>query len=121
MTPRRLVALILAAVFPACNAPNAGDPTNDSPGLIHFASLQLKSVVRPGPLAKAHAGLDHPEYCGSCHHPTRGLTDQLCLDCHTDLAKRMAGKIGKHSAYAGKCYECHKEHRGLGHNLNELN
>ncbi len=114
---RRLItAFLLAVVFAACAGPPAGDPTAVSPGLVRRAAYQLRALVRPGPLAKAHAGLDHPRDCASCHDPVRGLTDRRCLDCHTDLAKRMAAKIGPHSAYTGPCRECHDEHRGRAHN-----
>lgn len=107
----RILVIALLSMSLSC----AGD-SSDSEGPVRLAANQMKSLVRPGPLAKAHAGLDHPEDCGACHHPTRGLTDQLCLDCHTDLAKRMSARIGPHSAYSGRCYECHTEHRGLAHN-----
>jgi hypothetical protein len=70
----------------------------------------------PGPLAHQHANLEGLENCSKCHDEQKGLAARLCLDCHTELAPRVAKEIGFHGRLpAGKrqdCQSCHPDHRG---------
>ncbi|MBI2376057.1 MAG: hypothetical protein HYV07_18835 [Deltaproteobacteria bacterium] len=69
----------------------------------------------PGPLSEAHAELDNRDGCGKCHELGRGVTNLLCLDCHTHepLKDAIARKEGLHATFGKKaCRTCHVEHKG---------
>lgn len=72
----------------------------------------------PGPLSRAHAGLEGLEKCTRCHEENKGLSARLCLDCHTELRARVAKGTGFHgrmpAAKKQDCASCHPDHRGLG-------
>ena len=76
-------------------------------------------VLSPGPLARAHAKLEGDQNCGKCHSSGRQVSAQLCLGCHTDLAKRIGERTGLHGrAYRGQaCESCHVEHIGVNARL----
>jgi len=71
----------------------------------------------PGPLARPHAALEGLEKCVKCHEEQKGLSARLCLDCHTELAPRIAKGAGFHgrlpAAKRQECQACHPDHRGL--------
>ena len=71
----------------------------------------------PGPLARPHAALEGLETCTKCHEEQKGLSARLCLDCHTELAPRIAKGAGFHgrlpAAKRQECQACHPDHRGL--------
>ena len=71
----------------------------------------------PGPLARPHTQLEGLEKCNKCHQEQKGLSARLCLDCHTELAGRVAKGAGFHgrlpAAKRDACQGCHPDHRGL--------
>ena len=71
----------------------------------------------PGPLARPHASLEGLEKCSKCHAEQKGLSAKLCLDCHTELAGRVAKGSGFHgrlpAAKKEACQGCHPDHRGV--------
>ena len=71
----------------------------------------------PGPLARPHSGLEGLEKCAKCHQEQKGLAAKLCLDCHTEVAARIAKGAGYHgrlpAAKRDVCQACHPDHRGL--------
>ncbi len=75
-----------------------------------------RAQIAPGPLSRAHADLDSVTKCTSCHDP--GTRRLKCLDCHTEIRRRIEAKTGFHSrAYKSSvdetdCARCHAEHRG---------
>jgi len=75
--------------------------------------------ISPGPLSRAHKSLDGPTHCTDCHKRGGGEAEFKCLECHTEIASRIAAKRGLHAAYhipAGssqECARCHSEHNGL--------
>ena len=84
-------------------------------GLVAATSLTLLAAsafavsTSPGKLAQSHAKLDTK--CGKCHDPVKGVTDQLCLDCHKEAkTSRFHSKMAKDSGK--KCGTCHRDHRG---------
>jgi hypothetical protein len=70
----------------------------------------------PGPLARAHAGIDGPTNCFQCHEPRKSTTAARCLACHDALGARIAAGRGFHGRMdAGRraqCGACHAEHGG---------
>lgn len=83
-----------------------------------FAPAGAMGQLSPGPLARAHASLDGPLHCASCHKLGKGGTDLKCLDCHKEIAQRLAARRGFHAsilkvgATSRDCVPCHSDHNG---------
>lgn len=71
-------------------------------------------LVSPGKLSAPHAELEGLRRCTDCHRlRERGIANDLCLDCHTDLRTRIAESRGFHATVGDRsCAECHKDHFG---------
>ena len=71
----------------------------------------------PGPLARAHSSLEGIDNCARCHEEQKGLAARLCLDCHTEVQRRLANNAGFHgrlpAAKRDDCQACHPDHRGV--------
>jgi hypothetical protein len=82
----------------------------------HTAAAQsVETLVMPGELIRGHVDLESE--CSSCHKPfKRAEQNQLCLDCHEDVAAdatRGAGFHGKSEAVDDSpCATCHTDHEG---------
>ena len=74
--------------------------------------------ISPGPLTGAHQELEGATQCATCHSFGIGQRALKCLDCHTEIAGRLAAKQGYHSKeYRAAenqldCARCHLEHNG---------
>ncbi|MEE8410294.1 MAG: cytochrome c3 family protein, partial [Myxococcota bacterium] len=70
--------------------------------------------VAPGPLGTVHKTWDNSDGCTKCHKLGGGVTDFLCLSCHShqDLKKAIEEKHGLHATFKQPCIECHDEHKG---------
>jgi hypothetical protein len=81
-----------------------------------FAGLAF-AQVSPGPLSRAHQPLNGASNCTACHKFGSAATLK-CLDCHGEIAKRMAARTGLHATYnisqgsSNECARCHSEHNG---------
>jgi hypothetical protein len=75
------------------------------------AAQDLDSLISPGALSRAHAGLAGLSNCTSCHSPGEGVTDERCLACHTDLDARVRARRGFHRDKT-RCVSCHVDHQG---------
>lgn len=81
--------------------------------LVSFSHAQIS----PGPLSRAHQSLNGAANCTSCHQLGRQRTLK-CLECHTEIATRIAVKKGLHATYnikpgsSRECASCHSEHNG---------
>ena len=81
-----------------------------------FFSMHASAQLAPGPLSKAHSFLNGAANCTSCHR--LGGQATKCLECHTEIAARIAAGRGMHARVAGKtagsqsCSTCHSEHNG---------
>ncbi len=72
-------------------------------------------LFSPGPLAKPHAALEGVSNCVRCHEAGDKVTQSLCLDCHKELAPRVAKHTGFHGRLTEEkraCERCHKDHQG---------
>lgn len=80
------------------------------------ASADLRSLVAPGKLARAHADLENR--CDACHVPFKGIPDSACLGCHDRTAARIQEGRGPHAVWTRpgpqqkKCVACHGDHKG---------
>jgi len=76
-----------------------------------------RGQISPGPLSRAHQSLNGTANCTSCHQLGRERTFK-CLECHTEIAARIAAKKGLHARYninpgsSQECARCHSEHNG---------
>ena len=72
--------------------------------------------ISPGELSKVHAHLEGMTNCTKCHILGKKVSNQKCLDCHTELKSRIELKKGYHASIEirGKeCVTCHSDHHGL--------
>ena len=88
-----------------------------------FCAVDMVAQMSPGPLSKAHHDLEGPLQCAKCHVFGAGTPQLRCLDCHQEIARRLAEKRGYHAAQvkpgsgSNDCARCHSEHNGLNHRL----
>jgi len=82
-----------------------------------FLSSRGSAQISPGPLSRAHQSLNGTTNCSSCHK-FGGQATLKCLDCHTEIASRVAAHRGLHATYniapnsSQECARCHSEHNG---------
>ncbi|HET7871824.1 MAG TPA: cytochrome c3 family protein, partial [Terriglobales bacterium] len=78
---------------------------------------RLQAQISPGPLSKAHQSLSGVTQCTSCHKLGTGGALK-CLECHSEIHKRLTDKLGFHAAVVKMndpnrdCVRCHSEHNG---------
>lgn len=126
--PRLLLLLLVLNLFlfasGQCASPahahGATTSTTQSSGLTHRLFHRFQALASPGPLSAVHAAWDQPDGCEKCHLPTKGLSNNLCLNCHEPIKKRLRAKSGYHGTLTGKCETCHSEHHGREHSLIDL-
>ena len=72
-----------------------------------------RAQVSPGPLAKAHAGLDGNLGCVKCHGKGAGEMDRKCLACHEEIGSLVSKRKGFHGREGTRdCARCHPDHGG---------
>lgn len=86
--------------------------------LVLGCAAAAQAQISPGPLSRFHEKLEGARNCRSCHG-ARGVTRELCLNCHTALARRTEAGKGLHAReeYRVGCERCHVEHQGRGFEL----
>ncbi len=47
------------------------------------------SQISPGELSREHAKFEGLQNCTKCHTLGEGLSNQKCLDCHTEIKVRI--------------------------------
>ncbi len=83
-----------------------------------IAAGEARAQISPGPLSQAHADLEGSSKCTSCHAFGIGQRALKCLDCHTEIARRLNARTGYHAGvYKASndqldCARCHNEHNG---------
>jgi hypothetical protein len=72
----------------------------------------IEKVLAPGKVIEGHAKYEHE--CEKCHQKfDKGAQARLCLDCHQDVARDVAGKSRLHGRLDDKtCRTCHTDHKG---------
>jgi len=82
--------------------------------------------ISPGPLSQAHQGLEGVTKCNLCHGLGGGTLGFKCLECHTEIQRRVSAHTGYHArAYKASpteadCARCHLEHNGAKFSLIRL-
>lgn len=86
-------------------------------GMSMQIAVAVSAQLSPGDLTSAHAHLEGIANCTKCHVLGDKVTNDKCLECHTEIKSRMASRKGYHasSEVVGKdCFACHSEHHGRG-------
>ena len=84
--------------------------------LIVFIALKSIAQISPGELSKVHSHLEGISNCTKCHVLGEQLSNNKCLDCHTELKERILLNKGYHASIDVKgkeCATCHSDHHGL--------
>lgn len=74
--------------------------------------------ISPGALSRPHQFLGGATQCTSCHKLAVGAASFKCMECHADIAGRVAAKRGLHASFGPvsasekECASCHSEHNG---------
>jgi hypothetical protein len=80
-----------------------------------IASVAAADIFSPGDLAKGHVAFEGISQCTQCHPAGGQLSQEKCLDCHTELKPRVEKGVGFHGHIATEkraCETCHADHRG---------
>lgn len=86
--------------------------------VLMLACPASRAQISPGPLSKAHQSLTGTTQCASCHQFGANTPTFKCLDCHKEVAQRLAAKHGYHAQIQMRnpnskdCVRCHLEHNG---------
>lgn len=78
-------------------------------------AISLNAQISPGDLTEAHKHLEGMSNCTKCHELGEEVTNDKCLDCHSDIRQSLQNNKGFHSSsdvIDQKCYNCHSEHHG---------
>ncbi len=81
-----------------------------------IAACNLATPTSPGILSKGHSNLEGTENCTKCHLLGKWVSDDKCLDCHSEIKTLVDNKKGYHSSEevtSEKCAKCHNEHHGI--------
>ena len=71
--------------------------------------------ISPGDLSAAHADLEGIRNCTQCHTLGDKVSNDKCLDCHSEIQSLIAGHSGYHGSKEVRqkdCFACHSEHHG---------
>lgn len=89
-----------------------------------FTQAFLHAQISPGDLAEVHAHLEGISKCTLCHELGNNVTNEKCLDCHTEIKTRVSQNTGYHasSEIKGKaCASCHNDHHGRNFQIIRFN
>jgi hypothetical protein len=87
-------------------------------GIALVWALSSQAQISPGPLSAPHQSLDSATQCTTCHKIAGGEPVFRCLDCHAEIASRIATHRGLHSTFnippgsSQECSRCHSDHNG---------
>ncbi len=85
-----------------------------------FCCAVIGAQISPGPLSKAHHGLEGSGNCNQCHVNSVSGRAFHCTDCHQEIQKELNQHSGLHSTFPNtgaqntNCVKCHSDHNGEG-------
>jgi hypothetical protein len=86
--------------------------------LLLAGTNELHGQISPGPVSKAHQSISGATQCTSCHRFATAGGGLKCLECHTEIDRRLTANQGFHAAVVNRqnankdCARCHSEHNG---------
>lgn len=79
-------------------------------------TASAQQVFAPGQLETRHER--RIDRCSTCHAPLRGVTDEKCMSCHTEISRDRERGRGLHGQLRDACPVCHKLHgKAIGEDL----
>lgn len=74
--------------------------------------------ISPGKLSESHKNLEGVDNCLKCHAVAQKITNDKCLNCHTEIKNLISNEKGYHYFVKDEnCANCHKEHFGRNFKL----
>jgi len=89
------------------------------PVILAIFAMPLHAQISPGPLAKAHQGLNGDTNCIKCHEVSTHAPSFHCLECHKEIAAELQQNRGLHATFprsgapGAACVKCHSDHNGV--------
>ena len=83
--------------------------------LFLLGGCSIFAQISPGDLTNAHSKLEGMGNCTLCHELGARVSDQKCLDCHSEIQSLITQDRGLHANNTVKsqnCFACHSEHHG---------
>lgn len=84
--------------------------------ILSFFCIPLRGQISPGELSKVHSSLEGMSNCTKCHVLGKKVSNQKCLECHSEVKTRVDAGKGYHSSVEVKgkeCVSCHSDHHGI--------
>lgn len=78
-------------------------------------STAASAQLSPGELFKGHSHLEGNFNCTQCHTIGEKVSNEKCLNCHTEIKKRVDQHKGYHATpevSSKSCFQCHSDHHG---------
>lgn len=90
---------------------------------IAFLGGKCVAQISPGELSNVHSHLEGVSNCTQCHILGEKVSNDKCLNCHTEIKERTTLSKGYHSSIEVKgkeCATCHSDHHGLSFQIIKL-
>jgi hypothetical protein len=85
----------------------------EMPNILLIFSFALFIQISPGKLSNPHKDLEGINNCLKCHSVGKKITNDKCLDCHSEIKRLIQLSRGYHFYVREQnCAQCHKEHFG---------
>ncbi|MFA5417329.1 MAG: cytochrome C, partial [Bacteroidales bacterium] len=84
--------------------------------LVVMFGFQVQSQISPGDLSQVHAHLEGLSNCTLCHTLGEKVSDEKCMECHTEIKARVEQNEGYHASadvVGTSCVKCHNDHHGV--------
>jgi len=83
-----------------------------------YIILLILLQISPGKLSESHKNLEGVDNCLKCHAVAQKITNDKCLNCHTEIKNLISNEKGYHYFVKDEnCANCHKEHFGRNFKL----
>ena len=86
--------------------------------MLLFVGHPAEAQISPGPLARAHQGLNGSTNCTKCHTTSVSAPTFRCVECHREIATELEQHKGLHATFpqggpaGAACVKCHSDHNG---------
>jgi hypothetical protein len=82
--------------------------------------FKVSGQISPGDLSTPHTHLEGISNCTQCHVLGNKVTNEKCMNCHSEVQQRISAQKGYHSSAEVKgkeCTVCHNDHHGKNFQL----
>jgi predicted CXXCH cytochrome family protein len=91
--------------------------------LMFLSFMKVAAQISPGDLSNPHSHLEGISNCTQCHVLGSKVSNDRCLNCHSEIQNRIGIQKGYHvsAGVRGKqCTVCHNDHHGKNFQLIRL-